>query len=144
MTTEKKVIVKKKVERLSNRNLWSFSLGGIGRDLMYQLFNTYMLTCILLTKGVNTAEFAIVGVVIMCCRIFDALNDPIMGSIVDKTRTKWGKCRPYLKWMAIPIGVMTIICFLPVFKAMDTASFIEVFINTVNRMLDIMASCLFF
>ena len=46
-------------------------------------------------------------------RIFDAFNDPIMGSIVDRTRTKWGKCRPYLKWMAIPIGVVTILCFLP-------------------------------
>ena len=40
-----------------------------------------------------------------------------MGSVVDKTRTKWGKCRPYLKWMAIPIGIMTILCFLPVFSA---------------------------
>ena len=83
-------------ERLSKRNLWSFSLGGVGRDLMYQLFNTYMLTCILLTKGVNTAEFAIVGVVIMCCRIFDALNDPIMGSIIEITRTKWGKFKPWI------------------------------------------------
>ena len=46
-------------------------------------------------------------------RIFDAFNDPIMGSVVDRTRTKWGKCRPYLKWMAIPIGVVTILCFLP-------------------------------
>ena len=88
-------------ERLTSHNLWSFSLGGVGRDLMYQLFNTYMLTCILLTKGVNTAEFAIVGVVIMCCRIFDALNDPIMGSIIEITRTKWGKFKPWIMIGAI-------------------------------------------
>ena len=38
-------------------------------------------------------------------RIYDAFNDPIMGSIVDRTRTKWGKCRPYLTWTPIPIAV---------------------------------------
>ncbi len=58
--------------------------------------------------GAMAVAFLMLGV-----RIFDALNDPIMGSIVDKTRTKWGKCRPYLKWTAIPIAVMTIACFLP-------------------------------
>ena len=56
-------------------------------------------------------------------RIFDALNDPIMGSIVDRTRTPWGKCRPYLKWMAIPIGIMTLACFLPFYQAKSVASF---------------------
>lgn len=50
-------------------------------------------------------------------RVYDALNDPIMGSIVDRTRTKWGKCRPYLKWMAVPIGLVTIACFLPVYNS---------------------------
>ena len=55
-----------------------------------------------------------VAFLMLGARIFDALNDPIMGSIVDRTRTKWGKCRPYMKWMAFPIAVMTAICFLPV------------------------------
>ena len=58
--------------------------------------------------GAMAVAFLMLGV-----RIFDAFNDPIMGSIVDRTRTKWGKCRPFLKWMAIPIAVMTIACFIP-------------------------------
>ena len=58
--------------------------------------------------GATAVAFLMLGV-----RIFDAFNDPIMGSIVDRTRTKWGKCRPYLKWMAIPIAIMTIACFIP-------------------------------
>ena len=58
--------------------------------------------------GAMAVAFLMLGV-----RIFDAFNDPIMGSVVDRTRTKWGKCRPYLKWMAIPIAVMTIACFIP-------------------------------
>ena len=58
--------------------------------------------------GAMAVAFLMLGV-----RIFDAFNDPIMGSIVDRTRTKWGKCRPFLKWMAVPIAVMTIACFIP-------------------------------
>ena len=58
--------------------------------------------------GAMAVAFLMLGV-----RIFDAFNDPIMGSIVDRTRTKWGKCRPFLKWMAIPIALMTIACFIP-------------------------------
>ena len=59
-------------------------------------------------NGATAVAFLMLGV-----RIFDAFNDPIMGSIVDRTRTKWGKCRPFLKWMAFPIAVMTIACFIP-------------------------------
>ncbi len=68
--------------------------------------------------GAMAVAFLMLGV-----RIFDALNDPIMGSVVDKTRTKWGKCRPYLKWMAFPIAIMTIACFLP-FEAKSLTTFI--------------------
>lgn len=112
--------------RLSNRNLWSFSLGGVGRDFMYQLFNTYMLTCILLTKGVNTAEFAIVGVVIMCCRIFDALNDPIMGSIIEITRTKWGKFKPWIMIGAITNSILVFFMFWIPLKGMSFVIFFAI------------------
>ena len=60
----------------------------------------------------KTTGATAVALLMLFTRIYDALNDPIMGSIVDRTRTKWGKCRPYLKWMAIPIGLVTIACFL--------------------------------
>ena len=72
--------------------------------------------------GATAVAFLMLGV-----RIFDAFNDPIMGSIVDKTRTKWGKCRPYLKWMAFPIAIMTIACFIPLpAKTMSTFVIIAV------------------
>lgn len=96
---------------LSKRNLWGFSLGGIGRDMMYQLFNTYMITCITFTKGVDTRQLAIVGVIIMCCRIFDALNDPIMGSIIEITHTKWGKFKPWIIIGAVTNAVLVFFMF---------------------------------
>ena len=59
------------VERLSKRNLWGYSLGGIGRDMTYQLVNTYLTLFILFTKGLTTAEYAAVGIIFIVCRIFD-------------------------------------------------------------------------
>ena len=44
-------------ERLSKRNLWGYSMGGIGRDMAYQLVNTYLLTFITFTKGLSNTEF---------------------------------------------------------------------------------------
>lgn len=54
------------------------------------------------------------GLVLSITKIWDAVNDPMMGMIVDKTRTRWGKCRPYLIWMVIPMMVGTIMLFAPV------------------------------
>lgn len=51
------------------------------------------------------------GWIFAIARIWDAINDPMMGSIVDKTRTKWGKCRPYLIFSPIVICVITIAAF---------------------------------
>lgn len=54
------------------------------------------------------------GLVLTVTKVWDAVNDPMMGMIVDKTRTKWGKCRPYLLWMVIPMMVGLILLFAPV------------------------------
>lgn len=54
------------------------------------------------------------GLVLSITKIWDAVNDPMMGMIVDKTRTRWGKCRPYLVWMVIPMMVGLILLFAPV------------------------------
>ena len=54
------------------------------------------------------------GLVLSITKIWDAVNDPMMGMLVDKTRTRWGKCRPYLIWMVIPMMVGTILLFAPV------------------------------
>ncbi len=83
-------------ERLSKRNLWGYSMGGIGRDMAYQLVNTYLLTFITFTKGLSTTEFAMVGVIMVLCRIFDGCNDPFMGSLIEITRTKIGKFKPWI------------------------------------------------
>ena len=103
----------------------AYSVAGFGQNFICTIIGSY-LTIFLTDALLFGADGVMIGTIsgsmavawlMLGCRIFDALNDPIMGSIVDRTRTKWGKCRPYLKWMAFPIAFMTIACFLPVFDA---------------------------
>lgn len=92
MTAEKTATTGK----LSTRNLFMFSLGTIGRDFTYQLFNSYLITYILFTKTLTDAQFASVSIIIVIARIFDAFNDPVMGGIVENTRTRFGKFKPWI------------------------------------------------
>ena len=91
---------------------FSYSLCGFGQNLICTIIGSYLTVFMTDAIGFNAL---MVAFLMLGARIFDALNDPIMGSIVDRTRTKWGKCRPYMKWMAFPIAIMTAICFLPVY-----------------------------
>lgn len=55
-----------------------------------------------------------VSLIFLLTRIWDSVNDPFMGIIVDKTRTRWGKCRPYLLFSAFPLMVITVLLFTPI------------------------------
>ena len=78
------------------QNMWMFPLGTVGRDMMYNLVTNFLLTYILFTKGLNAAQLAAITAIMVAARVFDALNDPIMGNIIESTRTKWGKFKPWL------------------------------------------------
>ena len=107
------------------KEAFAYSVAGFGQNFICTIIGSYITVFMtdallfgadgVMVGGVSGA--VAVALLMLGARVFDAFNDPIMGSVVDKTRTKWGKCRPYLKWMAIPIGIMTILCFLPVFSA---------------------------
>ena len=89
---------------------FSYSLCGFGQNLICTIIGSYL--TVFMTDAIGFKALH-VALLMLFARVYDALNAPIMGSIVDRTRTKWGKCRPYMKWMAIPIAIMTILCFLP-------------------------------
>ena len=98
-------------EKLSNRNLFMYSLGTLGRDFLYNLFNGYLLSFCVFTKNLNTAQFTAITFIIIAARIFDALNDPIMGGIVENTRTKWGKYKPWQLIGAISTSAVIVTLF---------------------------------
>ena len=92
----------------------AYSLCGFGQNLICTIIGSYL--TIFMTDAIGYGALS-VALLMLLARIYDALNDPIMGSIVDRTKTKWGKCRPYLKWMALPVAGITILCFLPWYPA---------------------------
>lgn len=106
------------------RNMWVYSLGGIGRDLAYSLYTYFLLTFILYTKGVTDAQFATISVIMVICRIWDGINDPIMGGIIEKTRSKFGKFKPWILIGAITNAVVLALIYTVPLKG---ASFVAAF-----------------
>ena len=78
------------------KNLWFYPLGTVGRDMIYSLFTNFILLFILYTKQLTNAQLGAVTGIMIAARVFDAINDPIMGNIIERTRTKWGKFKPWL------------------------------------------------
>lgn len=78
------------------KNLWFYPLGTVGRDMVYALISNFLLTFILFTRNLNAAQLTAVTAIMVFARVFDALNDPIMGNIIECTRTKMGKFKPWL------------------------------------------------
>lgn len=103
------------VEAVSNRTKWTYTLGGIGRDMAYNLFSGFLLTYILLTKSVNNSQFALISTIIIICRIWDAINDPVMGGIIENTRSKYGKFKPWILIGAVTNSIVIVLTFtLPI------------------------------
>jgi len=98
-------------KRLLNRNKWTYSVGGIGRDMVYQLVATFFITYIQFALDLSTAQFSVIGVLLIIGRVWDGINDPIMGGIVDNTRSKWGKFKPWILTGAILTGIAIILMF---------------------------------
>lgn len=79
--------------KLSTREKVSYGLGAVGKDMVYMFSASYILYYYQNILGVSAIAM---GVILMAARVFDAFNDPVMGVLVAKTRTKWGKFRPWL------------------------------------------------
>ena len=79
--------------KLSGKAKLSYALGAVGKDMVYMLSASYVLYYFQDLLGVNAIAM---GIILMAARVFDAFNDPIMGVIVAKTKTRWGKFRPWL------------------------------------------------
>ena len=97
---------------LSRRNLWAYPVGTVGRDMAGCMFTNYLLTYVLFTKTLTSVQFACISVIMVAARVFDAFNDPIMGNVVEATRTRWGK---FKTWIAIG-GVLSVIVIITTFS----------------------------
>jgi sugar (glycoside-pentoside-hexuronide) transporter len=80
-----------------------------GQNLMYTFVNFFILIFYTDVMGISPLT---AGTMFLVARIWDAFNDLIMGVLVDHTKSRWGKCRPYLIFMSFPIAVTTALMFL--------------------------------
>lgn len=80
----------------TKKNLIMFPLGTVGRDMMYNLFTNFLLTYVLFTRRLDAAQLGAITAIMVAARVFDAFNDPIMGNIIERTRSRWGKFKPWL------------------------------------------------
>lgn len=96
---------------LERRNKWTFSVGTLGRDMVYTLVSMYFI--VFLTEGLELTNWELgwVSALVLIARLFDAVMDIVMGSIVDNTRSRWGHYKPWIAAGAVLSGGFTILMF---------------------------------
>lgn len=93
---------------LSIREKIAYGLGDTASNIIFQ---TVMMFLLIYYTDVVGLSPAVVGTLFLVVRIFDAVTDPLMGAMADRTKTRWGQFRPYLLWLALPFGVVSVLAF---------------------------------
>ena len=96
------------VLKLSTREKYCYGIGALGKDLVYALVATYLM--VYLTDGLGVSPL-FVGGLFFVARLWDAINDPLMGFIVDNTKTRFGKFRPWLLIGTLLNAVVLVLLF---------------------------------
>lgn len=102
-------------ERLTGKEYVGYALGDTASCLFFWTFNIFLTYYYVDVWGLAAAS---VSLMMLAVRFVDAVTDPLMGLIADRTRTRWGKFRPYLLWMAVPYGI----CGYGIFALPDLAT----------------------
>jgi GPH family glycoside/pentoside/hexuronide:cation symporter len=96
-------------ERLSVKEKMGYGLGDTAANFIFQTMVVFQLSFYTDTFGITAAA---AGTLFIAVRVFDAIFDPIMGIIADRTHTRWGKFRPWILWTAVPFGVLGVAAFV--------------------------------
>ncbi|MBR6340994.1 MAG: MFS transporter [Treponema sp.] len=114
MAEEKTLTIKHvdvEAPEIKKRNLWFYPLGTVGRDMVYTMFTSFIYLYVLYTKELTDAQIVAITMIMVAARIFDAFNDPIMGNIIERTRTKWGKFKPWLLAGSLSTSIVLFLAF---------------------------------
>lgn len=87
----------------------SYGLGDTASNLIFQMTTLYLMYFYTDVFGLNPGA---VAVVFLVARVIDAIVEPFIGVMIDRTQTKWGKCRPYFLWLAVPFSLTAVLMFL--------------------------------
>lgn len=84
---------------------------GFGQNMVLTFVSTFLLMYLTQYAGISKEGLVAVTAILSAGKVFDALNDPIMGTLIDKTRTRWGKLRPYILFSAFPVAFLSAALF---------------------------------
>jgi len=101
------------MEKIDAKSKWSYTIGATGRDMAYALVSMYLMTYIQYTMNLTVAQFMAISGIVVACLVWDAINDPLMGIIIENCHFKTGKYKPWIFTGAILnalviIGLFTI------------------------------------
>lgn len=96
------------LERLSFKEKAGYGLGDAAANFIFQTMVVFQLVFYTDTFGISAAA---AGTLLIVARVWDAIFDPVMGIVADRTRTRWGKFRPWILWTAVPFGIMGFLTF---------------------------------
>ncbi|HTR80179.1 MAG TPA: MFS transporter [Bacteroidota bacterium] len=97
------------VEKLPIKEKVGYALGDTAANFIFQTMVMFQLAFYTDTFGITAAA---AGTLLVVVRVWDAIFDPIMGVVADRTKTKWGKFRPWILWTAVPFGIMGFLAFV--------------------------------
>lgn len=86
----------------------AYGCGDLASNLVFQMMSLYMMFFYTDVFGITAAA---VGSMLLLSRVVDAIADVFIGIMIDKTDTKWGKCRPYFLFVSVPLGVIAVLAF---------------------------------
>ncbi len=96
------------LKKLSIKEKIGYGLGDTASHFVWDMVGFWILIFYTDTFGISAAA---AGTIMLIARFWDMLSDPIMGIIADRTKTRWGKFRPYILWMALPYSVLAVLTF---------------------------------
>ncbi len=100
-------------KKLDKRTKWSYCIGATGRDMAYALVSMFLLTYIQYTMKLSVAQYAVISAIMVVCLLWDAINDPMMGIIIENTHFKSGKFKPWIL-LGVILNSIVIICLFTV------------------------------
>ncbi|MBI9072133.1 MAG: MFS transporter [Melioribacteraceae bacterium] len=95
-------------EKLSVKEKLGYGMGDFAANIVFQ---TVMIFLMFYYTDIFGIPVAAVGTLFFLSRIWDGINDPLMGALADRTKSKHGRFRPWIKWTAIPFGIMAVLMF---------------------------------
>ena len=111
MSDEKAAEAVNLAKPLDKRTKWSYCVGATGRDMAYALVSMYLITYIQYTMKLTVAQYGAISAILVVCLIWDAINDPMMGIIIENARFKSGKYRPWILLGVILNAIVIVLLF---------------------------------